>query len=235
MKPFQKVRRRSHLPDQIAEEILRQISSGELAEGDNLPTEISLAEMFGVSRNVVREAIARLRSDGVIETRQGRGASVLPQSERTTFRVDPDRLTMGDNLGQLFELRGLLEIEAAGLAARRHSPPQLGTIKEALERMKACSDFSEEMIVADADFHRAVAAASNNSYLAGIIDYLSSRLQQTIRATGETYTSGDLLQITIGEHEAIWIPIKTGDPAAAQAAMKRHIEGAALRLKIDSL
>ena len=107
MVQFKNVRKQGYLPDRIANEILQQVTDGALQPGDALPTETALAQAFGVSRNVVREAIARLRSDGVIDTKQGRGAVVKPSSERKTFRIDPRNVGPTRQLGGPFRVAGV--------------------------------------------------------------------------------------------------------------------------------
>ncbi|SMX29306.1 HTH-type transcriptional regulator LutR [Pelagimonas phthalicica] len=232
MAQFKEIRRGGYLPDLIARQVMDQISAGELQPGDLLPTETALADLFGVSRNVVREAIARLRSDGVINTKQGRGAVVNPPSARATFRVDMAALTSKDNLADLFELRGLLEIDAAGIAAQRRSPSDLEALTTALDHMRARPSFDEQLIEADAEFHRCLATATGNSYLATIVDYLSSRLKETTRATRDVYGQGDLLDVTITEHERVLEAVATQDQKAARQAMALHIDGATRRLGV---
>jgi GntR family transcriptional repressor for pyruvate dehydrogenase complex len=232
MPEFKEVRRASLLPDRIAADILSKINDGELGPGDSLPTEHSLAETFGVSRNVVREAIARLRSDGVIVSRQGRGAVVMPLSERETFRVDISALDKSGNLADLFELRGLLEIEAAGLAAERRSETDLTEMRAALAAMDGHRNFDEKRLEADAAFHRALGIATGNSYLSVIIGYISSRLKDTTRATAEIYAKRDLVTVTINEHREVLKAVHAGDVPAARTAMAQHIRSAAERLEV---
>lgn len=234
MPQFREVQRASLLPDQIAADIMAKITDGELVPGDSLPTEHSLADTFGVSRNVVREAIARLRSDGVIESRQGRGAVVKPVSERETFRVDIRALGKSDNLADLFELRGILEIEAAGLAAERRSAEDLQDMRNALAEMEGQEQFDEERLEADAAFHRALGNATGNTYLSGIIGYISSRLKDTTRATSSLHARKDLVGITIAEHLKVLNAVEASDKSAARDAMAAHVRGAASRLKVKS-
>lgn len=233
MPQFKEIRRAGQLPDLIASEIMSQITNGELQPGDVLPTETTLAGSFGVSRNVVREAIARLRSDGLIETKQGRGAIVRPPSERETFRVDLSSLEEKTSLADLFELRGILEIEAAGLAALRRTDADLARLNAAIADMSGQKEFDEKRLEADAEFHRAMGAATRNAFLGTIVDYLSSRLKETTRATDRIYRDGDLIEVTIGEHKQIAAAVEARDVAAARDAMRKHIQGAAGRLGVE--
>jgi len=102
-----KVNRGPHLSTLVASSITREIAQGRLKPGDQLPTEQALATTFGVSRNVVREAIARLRSEGRIWSQQGRGAFVTDASNATVLTIDHETLQRADSFRSLFELRGI--------------------------------------------------------------------------------------------------------------------------------
>ena len=127
-----KVNRGPHLSTLVASSISREIAQGRLKPGDQLPTEQALATTFGVSRNVVREAIARLRSEGRIWSQQGRGAFVADDSNSTVLTIDYDSLQQADAFQSLFELRGILEVEAAALAARRRNAGDVDAMRQAL-------------------------------------------------------------------------------------------------------
>ena len=120
-----KVNRGPHLSTLVASSISREIAQGRLKPGDQLPTEQALATTFGVSRNVVREAIARLRSEGRIWSQQGRGAFVADATNATVLTIDYDALQRADSFRNLFELRGILEVQAAALAAKRRTKADL--------------------------------------------------------------------------------------------------------------
>ena len=232
MPVFKPISRGGHLPDLIAAEIMERVSSGELAPGDRLPPEHVLAESFGVSRNVVREAISRLRSDGVVETKPRLGARILPPSQRTSFRIDPDLAKDREELESLFELRGILEIEAAGLAADRRSPEDIAEIEGAVRAMEGRTIGDELWLDADGVFHRALARASRNDYLASIVDYLAVRIIESTRMAREVYSDDDLLELTVNEHRAILAAIEAQDVAAARQAMYDHLSGAAERVNV---
>ena len=126
------VGRAPNLPSQVARMISAEILSGRIRAGDRLPTERELAESFGVSRNVVREAIAKLRFEGVVETRQGVGVFVLGEESRSVLRIDAEILRDSSLMSSLFELRSIIEVEAAGLAAARRNRKDLAAIKTAM-------------------------------------------------------------------------------------------------------
>ena len=155
-----KVNRGPHLSTLVASSISREIAQGRLKPGDQLPTEQALATTFGVSRNVVREAIARLRSEGRIWSQQGRGAFVADVSNSTVLTIDYDSLQQADAFQSLFELRGILEVEAAALAARRRNAGDIDAMRQALATMSEAPYGSVTWLKTDIEFHRAVAAAT---------------------------------------------------------------------------
>ncbi|MDE0589189.1 FadR/GntR family transcriptional regulator [Halocynthiibacter sp. C4] len=231
---FGQIERKGYLPDIIASDILAKVQSGILKPGDCLPTEIMLAQRFGVSRNVVREAIARLRSDGVIATKQGRGAVIKPISERATFRVDTQNMPEENALAQLFELRAILEIDVAGIAALRRSDGDLAQLDETMNVMAESKVFDELRLQSDARFHRLLGQATGNSYLAGFVDYISGRLADTTRKTERVYGKDDLLEISVSEHLAVLEAVRAQNPTAAREAMARHVKAAAGRLGLTN-
>ena len=227
--------RPARLPSRIAEALMKEISDGRLKPGDRLPTEQYLAENFGVSRNVVREAIAQLRSAGVVHSRQGLGTVVSDESAERPFHLE--RLA-GQGVLQfqhVYELRMGIEMQAAALAALRGTEEQFARISETLERMQEAARWEAEGVDLDIEFHLAVADASGNPLFADAISFLTSRMRETIIATRQR--SGDLIgevkRLTIDEHTAIRDAIVARNPAAARRAVADHISRAAHRLGYD--
>ncbi|WP_292435333.1 FadR/GntR family transcriptional regulator, partial [Mesorhizobium sp.] len=197
-----------------------------------LPTEQELSEKFGVSRNVVREAIAQLRADGMIEARQGVGAFVLAPQQRAAIRIDREALKDTHNMERLFELRCILEAESAALAAARRGQEHLDSIKAALDRMGGEERWEEGSIDADLLFHREIARATGNSYIHTFISFVCEQIRQSIHYARLTNPLHDLVEINVGEHVRIYEALVAGDPAAAEAAMRTHIIGAANRVGV---
>ena len=117
--------------------IAGEIRSGRLAPGARLPTELELMAAMGVSRTVVREAVAALRAEGLVTTRQGSGAFVAADASRVPFRIDPDGLSSIADVLEVMELRLAIEVEAAALAAERITPERLAPIARALRAIEA--------------------------------------------------------------------------------------------------
>jgi GntR family transcriptional repressor for pyruvate dehydrogenase complex len=220
------------LPLRVASLLNREIETGELNPGARLPTEQQLAEKFGVSRNVVREAIAQLRADGVVEARQGVGAFVLAPEQRAAIRIDREALKVDANMEQLFELRRILETEAAALAAARRDQSQLDAIKAALDRMGGEERWEEGSIDADLLFHREIARATGNGYIYTFISFVCEQIRQSIHYARLTNPLHDLVEVNVAEHVRIYEALAAGDPDAAGAAMGAHITGAAQRVGV---
>lgn len=223
------------LPAQMAGILVGEIHSGRLRPGDRLPTEQYLATNFGVSRNVVREAIAQLRSAGLVSSRQGFGTIVVQcggtgvgrQLAATTIASD-DTL----HFRHVYEVRTLLESRAAALAANHGDASQFAAITRTLERMKEAAQWLAEGVDLDVDFHLAIARASGNPLLGELLTVLRERMRETMVATRRRSGGviGEVRQLTIEEHTVIRDAIVRRDPGAAQAAMARHISNAAHRL-----
>jgi DNA-binding FadR family transcriptional regulator len=221
------------LPQRVATFIGREIASGNLDTGARLPTEQQLSEKFGVSRNVVREAIAQLRADGLIEARQGVGAFVLAPEQRAAIRIDSEALKDGQNMERLFELRCILEAESAAFAAARRNQENLDAIKAALDRMSGEERWEEGSIDADLLFHREIARATGTSYIHTFISFVCEQIRRSIHYARLTNPLHDLIEVNVGEHVRIYEALVAGDPAAAEAAMRAHIVGASRRVGVE--
>jgi DNA-binding FadR family transcriptional regulator len=230
---FNQIRRNAHLPARIAAEIGREIVEGRIASGEKLPTEHLLAQTFGVSRSVVREAIAQLRNEGLVETRQGVGAFATEKDRRQMIRVEPADLSDPENFRDLFQLRLALEVEAAALAAVSHTPDDLKRLDEVLAQMTGAAKWTEEGIVADLAFHRAVAAATRNDYFIQFIGFIAERIQLTINAARAKAVLEEIVEVTIAEHVAIRDAIAARDASRARSAMRDHLDGASGRLNLE--
>lgn len=223
------ISRTEHLPARIAAHFARQIQEGELKPGDKLPTENAMSKNFGVSRTVIREAIAQLRNEGMIETRQGVGAFVIDRPTRH-IRLDDRRQMDTHGFRDLFQLRVPLEIEAAGLAATYHRAEHLRQLDEALQRMSVAG--GDDGIVADLDFHRTIAAATGNDYFVQFLGAVSDRILQTIVESRERTRLDEIVAIVNREHTELRDAIAARDPVRARAAMRAHMVGSAERIAL---
>lgn len=221
--------RAPRLSDDVAESLIAAIKNGELVAGKRLPAERELAERFGVSRIVIREAMARLKSDGVVESRQGAGAFVATDGAKVPFRIGS---AAGSDLRDLFELRVAVESAAAAMAARNAGREQIVVIEKALVTMRQDVEAGRNGIESDRAFHEAIATASQNQYIDRFIGFLGLHLRTAI-STARSNTASKLPQSIVSvqeEHERIYEAILARSPDAAEAAMKVHLQNALDRL-----
>lgn len=218
----------------VSDALRTQLSSGRHKPGDRLPSEAQLTREFGVSRTVVREAIAALRSDGLVEPRQGAGVFVLepaPAEKRPFHDVDLARVS---SLIEMLELRTAVEGDAAGLAALRRSPAQEEKIIEAFDAFRLSAAEGKPSAEADFAFHLAIADAANNPRFSEFLQVLGPTLiprRAVAEGGGEaTLPAADLNRL-VAEHEAILNAIQDGDEDAARAAMRQHLKNSQTRYR----
>src|SRR3954451_14617863 len=160
-----------NLTHEVIDRLSSEIMNGDLLPGARLPTEQDMIEAFGVSRTVVREAVAALRAEGLVVTRQGVGAFV-PENARRPFRVDFGRLSSIREVLEVMELRTGIEIEAAGLAAERASPSQIRNIVDCLHMIDRALKRSEDAIDQDFALHCSIADAAGNPQFRRLLEHL---------------------------------------------------------------
>ncbi|WP_158240540.1 FadR/GntR family transcriptional regulator [Telmatospirillum siberiense] len=216
------------LTDEVTRIIAERIASGVLSPGQQMPSEKELGETFGVSRAVVREAISRLKHDGLIEVRQGVRAFVSANPGGQVFRLEAPG---GVDLAALFDLRICTEARAAELAAAHRRSDDLRRMADALAGMKSPVLESDDKVSADAAFHAAIAAASANGYFARLVEFLGEALRAAIgTARRNSARLPGMSALVQTEHEAIFAAIERGEAAQAGQAMTVHLSNARDRL-----
>ncbi len=228
---FEPVDRRQTLTDQIAEVLRERVVSGNLATGDRLPSEQQLAEAFEVSRTVIREAIARLRVEGLITTRQGIGAFV--SSGQPLPHLEATDLDASKRVGFVFELRWVMEPGLVELAARRRTAKQLEKIEAAQAAFELSVTAEHDGVEADLAFHRSIAEASGNPLFMSLIDFTQVTLRESLQVSHASMAKvkGSFVRVR-QEHEAILVAIRDRDEAAARRAAANHLTHAASRLSL---
>lgn len=215
------------------EKLRAYVMNGTWAAGDKLPTQADLCAELGVSRSVLREAMATLKAEGLLTSRQGAGVFVGKRSP-SPFRLAGDDLDQIPGILNLLELRAAVEIEAAGLAAMRRTTEQAGRIRAAWGRIEDAIDDPEGSITADREFHLAVARASGNprfeEFLGYLRDLLIPRQQVRVQADPSVGHAG-YLRMLQREHGEIEQAIRIGDAVEARAAMRRHLIDGAQRYR----
>jgi GntR family transcriptional regulator, transcriptional repressor for pyruvate dehydrogenase complex len=227
---FKKVDLAPTLSDQVTQALLGRIESGQLKPGEKLPPEVALAPEFGVSRTVVREAIARLKHEGLLESRQGSGVFVAQKPAISPLKIDESVLESRNSVLQILELRRAIESEAAALAAQRRSRSQLREIEDALEALDALAAGASaggDGVDADVAFHRAIAQATGNPFFLKTIDFLLQYLNAAVRAGR---ANEDFIRAVREEHHAILQAIRKREAVSARTAAATHMFNAARRV-----
>jgi DNA-binding FadR family transcriptional regulator len=216
----------SKLSRQLFEQLAAEIRSGRLAPGARLPTEQALTRAARVSRTVVREAVAALRAEGLVMTRQGVGAFVTAAPQHTPYRIEPERLESLDDILNVMELRLGVEIESAGLAAERAAKGGVRAIAAALQAIEKTAGEGKSAVDEDLAFHRAIAEATGNPEFARFLQFIGRHLIPRRTVSGLPERMGGqrvYLALIQEEHRRIADAIAEGDPKAARDAMRRHL------------
>lgn len=223
--------RSTALSDQLHTLLSKRIVAGEIAPGERMPAESQLADEFGVSRTVVREAIARLRSDGLVMTRPGLGAFVAESLQALPFRLAANGDDTRQYVRELFELRLGLEAEAAALAAERGTPEQVRALGTAIDAMISAMEQGRDGVEEDFQFHRAIAECTNNSVYRNFLAFLERHLREQLTITRRnSRLAGRLADVEV-EHRSIYEAIRRGDADGAREAARAHLSSGIKRLE----
>jgi GntR family transcriptional regulator, transcriptional repressor for pyruvate dehydrogenase complex len=222
--------REPKLSYQVYERIFELIVSGEYPERSRLPSEFEFSRRFGASRPVVREALARLRDDGLIVSRQGSGSYVQRRPDAAVLRFVP----VGSiaDIQRCFEFRVGLEGAAAALAAERWEEEDLAEIKAALQDLEECIRDGRLGVDADARFHRAIAQATHNPFYVSVQRSLEphTAFGMNLARNLSLLRPATRLAIVQKEHEVIVEAIEARSGSRARIAMETHIENARRRV-----
>ena len=222
----------AHLSDQVAQALIAEIRGGRLAPGDKLPTEVELVAQFAVSRTVVREAISRLKSLGLVDSRQGSGVFVK-RAGHAPLNFDPRLAESKQAVIQIVEVRRALEAEVAGLAAQRRTAADLKRIRQAIAALEKAARTGSDGVEEDVNYHRAIGEAAKNPFLMNTLDYLQQFLRGATRVTrANEARRADFMNQVQAEHEAIVRAIEAGDAAKARQAAARHMDNAIRRIEL---
>jgi GntR family transcriptional repressor for pyruvate dehydrogenase complex len=228
---FQPVAPSVHLSDRVADALAAEIRSGGWVAGDRLPTEAVLVKQFGVSRTVVREAVSRLKSLGLLESQQGSGVYVRAAGF-SPLQFDAQTLASQQAVVQMAEVRRGLEAEAAALAAERRTAPELAAIEAAVAGIAQAVAAGGDGVDDDVRFHQAIASAAHNPFLNSTLDYLRQFLRGAVQVTrANEARRADFARQVAQEHAAIVRAIALGDAIAARRAASRHMSNAIVRIR----
>lgn len=221
------------LADTLALRLREEIVSGRLRPGEKLATEQQISETYGVSRPTVREAIGRLKHDGLVVTRQGAGAFVADPTAVSVFRLDVADFSDKDEIRNIVELLMAIEASATEHAAERRTEQDLQAIQAQLDAMQHAIDRGEPGVDEDLAFHRTIVEATGNPFFRDLSDFLDRRVRTFIRtARANTARLQGLTQTVQEEHQAIFDAIAGRDPQGARQAAETHLRNAAARLAL---
>lgn len=244
------LKHRASLTDHVAGILIERIVAGHYPVGEKLPAGRLLAQEFGVSAAVIREATERLRTKGLVRSRQGAGCVVLANVLDEGFQFEAPARSDRQALLHIYELRAGLEGAAAALAAQRATPEDLKHMAHILSELKASLHVPESAFEWDFAFHRSLAAATHNPHYSQLLAYLSDQWRHSVQVARE-HTLQSLVPGTGGpprspgqtglqraarvhrEHEAIFQAIRARDPQAARQRAHEHLQRACERLGLD--
>ena len=204
----------------VAERLLAEIRARNLKPGDTLPPERELVASYGVGRSSVREALRMLESRGLIESRGNGAFSVAhylrPLDQSLDFLVAVDEASYAE----LFEVRRILEGEAAALAAARRTKAELGQMAESVDAMEQGLDSEERFILADLRFHLLVAAATRNRLVSHLMHAIRTLLHRSLASSYQVPGSPER---AVGMHRLILAAIEAKQPEDARRLMREHV------------
>lgn len=215
--------RDGRLADRAYTRIVEIIDAQDLEIGSRLPSETALAKTFGMSRTVVREALVRLAADGITEARRGAGSFVKRRpSQRLHAYMPMDVLS--ETLGS-YEVRFVIEAEAARLAAMRRSPAQMDVIEHAWDDLRKALESNGPAHLEDMALHRAIALATANATFLSVLDHMNAEIDRIMQAGVDISRSRppDAIGAMLSEHEMIVEAIRAQDADGAAFAMRWHL------------
>lgn len=222
---YKKIRKKK-IYEEVADSLVEMIKNKQLNPGDKLDSVEKLANHFDVGRSAIREALSGLRSMGLLEMRQGEGTYVKAfDATRFTLPVTTAFLMKKDDVKELYELRKILEVGTASLAAKVYKEEDLIPIEKALIVMKNAEGNEELAASADTDFHMAIACATHNKLLINLMSSVSDLLSEAIRETRKVllYSRGQSEKLYM-EHKRIFDALKERDSELAGQYMQQHLE-----------
>jgi len=213
------------LSDEVYDQLLALLGSGTWLRDTRLPSEHELAKRFAVSRPILRQALARLRTEGRLYSRKGSGTYVREV-------VEPSRITF-DPLGSIPEVRSFLEFrcsvesEMTARATRRADPDAIAEVGQARRRLEDALATGAPGVEEDVAFHMAIAQATGNRFFITTLAALSEQMIFSIRLTRElaTHPAPERFAAVVREHARIHLAMEKGDAAEARAAMNDHLMG----------
>lgn len=217
----------------VAKDLQDMIRREKLKPGERIPTEAELCVRYGVSRTVIREAIIRLRADGILVARQGIGVFV-GEGRASRFEVDWRAIRTLPKTIMLMELRMAVEAEAAALCATRRTKADATHIRQLMEKVDARhQDPKSTAVLYDYRFHLAIAKAAKNPHIFQFLSFMAPVVMPRVKLSAivDEGAKEAYYRMIHQEHERIVVAIETSDEVAARECMRAHIAAAIKRLR----
>lgn len=210
---FTAIEAKDKLSNKILKQITQLIKEGTLKPGDKLPPERQMAEMMGVSRPALKQSISILEAMGIVESRQGDGNYILPYQNKIFNPIILSFYAEQGNMDDILEVRYILEVQNAKIAARKRTDKQIEELEEILTRMEGPKTL-EQRIALNSEFHLQLIKISGNPLLINFYESIIDLIGEQIANTDGTnfYDS----------HKEIVMLIKNQDAEGAAKAMLRH-------------
>jgi GntR family transcriptional regulator, transcriptional repressor for pyruvate dehydrogenase complex len=218
------------LPDQIYSRMVEAILRGDFGDSGKLPTESGLASHFGVSRPTVREALSRLRSDGIIESRRGAGSHVVRSPGAPASNMPP--IKNYSDIERYYAYRTCVESGAASAAAEARDAENLSEIKARFDAQFLAMESGQKGIEEDIQFHLAIARASHNQFFVAAVETSIAPIRQFMELARSVHSRMTMQRVRLVqmEHQAIVDAITQRSPADAAEAIRIHILNAKRRI-----
>jgi GntR family transcriptional regulator, transcriptional repressor for pyruvate dehydrogenase complex len=217
------------LSDQVAKFLISELESGKIMPGEIFPSEAKLADRFEVSRTVIREALSRLKCDGLLESKQGRRSIVKDTNSQRVFRLDRLEVSNLAEIGYLYEFRAILESEAGALAAKRRTQDDLERMSQNIDILNQAVRDGIDATAANVDFHMNIVEASKNPFLEDFMKFFIGKIWDLVQADRDQSSKKGLPPEVQQEHISIFKAISARDSDKARSAILTHLKNAAKR------
>ncbi|GKX30595.1 GntR family transcriptional regulator [Vallitalea longa] len=212
---------KQNISDQVFNEFKKNIESGVWKQGENIPSEGDLTEMYNVSRISVRNAIQRLVSLGWLETQQGKRTYVKEKTLKDIINTDLPTILLDDNeMIKVVEFRKIIEVESAAIAAKNATSENIANLEQRLANMGKLDINSKEFSILDLEFHIEIARATKNDLIVEVMTLLKKTLINNVSKLNKMAEDKDTMYF----HEKIFEAIKNKDPEEAKKAMTMHMD-----------
>jgi GntR family transcriptional repressor for pyruvate dehydrogenase complex len=220
---FQAIQRGATLANRVTHQIEQLIIEGRLQPGDRLPPERELARQFGVSRTVIREAVRALAARSLLEVQAGSGTVVRSPTAKSVAQSMTLLLRAGQaeiDYDKVHEIRRILEVEIAGLAAERRTAQDLEEMEQILHEASQIQDDRNCFAECDVDFHAALAQATHNELFPLLLD---SMVDIMVQVRQMAFGVSGMPARALKHHRAILEQVRRGKPEEARQAMREHL------------